>query len=244
MSNKNILVIGESCLDIFVYCEAKRLCPDIPVPVLNILRQSENPGMAKNVHRNIETKVSGCGIVTNEDWRSITKTRYVHDASNHTFFRVDSPHEIDRINLEDVDLNYKMIIVSDYNKGFLKEEDIEFVCKRHKNVFIDTKKILGPWANNAKYIKINNTEYENSKPFLSSQLKNKVIRTVGGDGCVFRSKRFPVGKVDVKDSSGAGDSFMAGLAINYLKTKDIEKAIKFANLCASEVVKHRGVSTI
>ncbi len=244
MSNKNILVIGESCRDIFVYCEAKRLCPDIPVPVLNIVRQNENPGMAKNVHRNIETKVSGCNLVTNEDWHNITKTRYVHDTSNHTFFRVDSPHEIDRINLEDIDLNYKIIIVSDYNKGFLKEEDIELICKKHKNVFLDTKKILGSWANRAKYIKINNTEYTNSKPYLTAELDDKIIYTTGGDGCVFRSKRFPVKKADVKDSSGAGDSFIAGLAINYLKTKDISKAIKFANLCASEVVKHRGVSTI
>ena len=182
--------------------------------------------------------------MTKEDWRSITKTRYVHDASNHTFFRVDSPHEIDRINLEDVDLNYKMIIVSDYNKGFLKEEDIELICKKHKNVFLDTKKILGSWASNAKYIKINNTEYTNSKAYLNLELERKIIHTTGGEGCMFQSKIFPVEKVDVKDSSGAGDSFMAGLAINYLKTKDIEKAIKFANLCASEVVKHRGVSTI
>ena len=31
---------------------------------------------------------------------------------------------------------------------------------------------------------------------------------------------------------------------NYLKNNDIDKAIKYANECASEVVKHRGVSLI
>jgi len=241
---KDILVIGESCRDIFVYCDAKRLCPDIPVPVLNIVKQNENPGMAKNVYRNISSKIEKCDIITNGDWHNITKTRYVHDSSNHTFFRVDSPHEIDRINTNDIDFNYKIIVISDYNKGFLKEEDIEYICERHKNVFIDTKKILGKWVNKAKYIKINNTEYCNSKAFLTKELENKIIHTMGGEGCEFQSKRFTVKKVDVKDSSGAGDSFMAGLVVEYLKTKNIEKSIKFANLCAEEVVKHRGVSTI
>ena len=48
---KKILVIGDSSRDVFVYCDAVRLCPDVPVPVLNILDQQENPGMAKNVYR-------------------------------------------------------------------------------------------------------------------------------------------------------------------------------------------------
>ena len=32
--NTDILVIGESCRDVFIYCDANRLCPDVPVPVL------------------------------------------------------------------------------------------------------------------------------------------------------------------------------------------------------------------
>ena len=50
-----ILVIGDSCRDVFVYCESDRLCPDVPVPVLNIIDQKDNPGMAKNVQRNIKS---------------------------------------------------------------------------------------------------------------------------------------------------------------------------------------------
>ena len=97
---KDILIIGESCRDIFVYCDALRLCPDVPVPVLNIIDQNENGGMAKNVQRNILNKINNCDIITNQDWMNVTKTRYVHKKTNHTFFRVDTPHNIDRINLE------------------------------------------------------------------------------------------------------------------------------------------------
>ena len=52
---KKVLVIGESCRDVFIYCDALRLCPDVPVPVLNIKNEVDNPGMAKNVHLNIRS---------------------------------------------------------------------------------------------------------------------------------------------------------------------------------------------
>jgi len=56
---------------------------------------------------------------------------------------------------------------------------------------------------------------------------------------------YPVAdKVEVKDTSGAGDSFFAALLVKYIETEDIKSAIKFANECASEVVKRKGVTTI
>ena len=42
----SILVIGESCLDVFMYGECKRLCPEAPVPVFNPTHKVENGGMA------------------------------------------------------------------------------------------------------------------------------------------------------------------------------------------------------
>ena len=48
-----ILVIGESCRDIFHYGECNRLCPEAPVPVFNPTELIENDGMAKNVQRNL-----------------------------------------------------------------------------------------------------------------------------------------------------------------------------------------------
>lgn len=241
---KNILVIGESSRDIFVYCDALRLCPDVPVPVLNVRNQTENPGMAKNVQRNIQSLIGSCDILTNFDWYNITKTRYVHENSNHMFFRVDSPHKIQRIDLSQIDYEYDIIVISDYNKGFLTTQDIEIISSNHPNVFIDTKKILGSWANNCKFIKINNFEYQNSLEFITPELKDKIIHTMGSEGCEFGGKKYPVDKVEVKDVSGAGDTFMAGLVSKYLETLEIETSIKFANFCASKVVKNRGVSNI
>lgn len=243
---KNILVIGESCKDVFIYCGSNRLCPDMPVPVLEVITRTENPGMAMNVYRNIKTLTECCDIVTNENWELITKTRYMHNDTNHMFIRIDSvlsdmsKFDINKINLA----NYNLIAISDYNKGFLSESDIQYICNNHDNVFIDTKKIIGDWANNAKIIKINITEYTRSKDKISDNLMEKVIYTKGSEGCYYNNVNFPVSKVEVKDSSGAGDSFFAALVCKYLENSDINESIIFANKCASEVVKHKGVTTI
>jgi bifunctional ADP-heptose synthase (sugar kinase/adenylyltransferase) len=242
---KSILVIGDSCRDVFVYCEAERLAPDVPVPVLNILNQTENAGMAKNVQRNIQSFVKNCDIFTNDNWYNITKTRYMHERTNHMFFRIDmNQHTVPKINLNDLCLDYKIVVISDYNKGFLTKDDIKYICDNHPLVFLDTKKYVGEFAKNAAYIKINNHEYEYSKPTLTSELEKKIIVTTGGNGCMFRGKNYPVKKVQVWDLSGAGDSFMAALVCKYYETENIEKSIEFANQCASKVVQERGVSII
>jgi len=238
-----ITVIGESCVDKFVYCDALRLAPDVPVPVLRIQKNTSNSGMAMNVFNNISVKVSDVKIITNDNWKENVKIRYMHWESNHMFFRVDEEKPVNRIDLSKIDYNCDIIVISDYDKGFLTESDIKEICQRHPTVFLDTKKFLGDWAGDAKFIKINNHEYKKSEPF-SDKLINKIIRTVGSDGCIYQGKQYYTEKVDVKDSSGAGDTFISALAIDFLNTKDIEKSIMYANSCATEVVKHKGVTTI
>lgn len=243
---KKILIIGESCKDIFVYCTANRLAPDLPIPVLSVIEKKENPGMAKNVERNVKNIMDECDIITNPGWENVTKTRYMHHTSNHAFLRVDTDHKIPRIDVTKVPLKeYEIIAVSDYDKGFLAEEDIKYICENHSNVFIDTKKNLGNWISKAKFIKINNYEYERLNKSAIKDFENKIICTKGEKGATFMGELYPVAdKVEVKDTSGAGDSFFAALLVKYIETEDIKRAIKFANECASDVVKHKGVTVI
>lgn len=241
---KNILVIGESCRDVFVYCDSFRLCPEAPVPVLNVIDQRENPGMAGNVRRNIESISGKVEIYTNPNWYELTKIRYVHQETNHMFFRVDSVQKIEPADVNKINLDYDAIVISDYNKGFLTKEDIKYICNNHNNVFIDTKKTLGDWINNARFIKINDIEYKNSKQFLTKELSEKIIHTMGGNGCEYKGKRYPTKKVEVKDLSGAGDTFISAFVVKFLDTDDVEESIKYANLCASKVVAQKGVGVI
>ena len=67
---------------------------------------------------------------------------------------------------------------------------------------------------------------------------------MGPAGASHKNTIYPVPVVEVKDLSGAGDTFLAGLSVKFIKTRDIEEAIKFANECSTKVVQKRGTSVI
>jgi bifunctional ADP-heptose synthase (sugar kinase/adenylyltransferase) len=238
------LVLGETCKDIFVYCEAKRLAPDFPVPVLEISSIQENPGMAMNVQRNILQIRSQCDLITNSDWEKVTKTRYIHENTNHMFIRIDTPHKIPEFDVNNLNLNYDIIVISDYNKGFLSIKDIEYITNKHDHVFLDTKKVLGSWAEKCRFVKVNDYEYKRSEGQITKKLDQKIIRTLGKDGCMFQGNKFKTNEVEVKDSSGAGDAFFAAFIVNLVNTGNVEASLNFANTCASQVVSQKGVSLI
>ena len=64
-----ILIIGESCRDIFHYGNCDRLCPEAPVPVFNTLEIIENGGMAMNVYSNVLSLGSEAILLTNKNWK-------------------------------------------------------------------------------------------------------------------------------------------------------------------------------
>ena len=252
----NILVIGDSCTDVFIYGETARLSPEAPVPVLNPLTQISNDGMARNVVNNIESLQSNVYSITNNN--GIRKVRYVDKKSNQLVLRVDEHDYCDRILKKDLTriknnmltvmgntLEMDAIIVSDYCKGFLEEDDIQYICENNTNVFVDTKKKLGDWIWSTTFIKINSIEYQQNKSFFkNNSVMDKTIVTKGNRGCLFQGKIYPTEDVQVKDISGAGDTFLAGLVVEYVRTKDIIKAISFAQECTKIVVQKHGVSVV
>jgi len=251
MSKHSILVIGDCCKDVFVYCDCERLCPEAPVPVLDIINQEDNDGMAGNVARNIESILEyPIDKIFNKNYELVTKTRYVEKKTNHMFMRIDSKSKINRIDKRVLNkINFKKydaIIISDYDKGFLLEEDITYIANNHPLTFLDSKKNLGSWANEVTYIKINRKEFDNSKAFIlaNPDFEKKVIKTIGGEGCIFNGKVYPVENVEIKNLSGAGDTFLSGLVVEYINSKNINNAIIYANKVASIVVQKMGVSTI
>jgi len=250
MLTKPVLIIGDSCKDAFIYCKCDRLCPEAPVPVLDIIEKRHNGGMAMNVFKNFKKLYKNVEIVTNKNWSRITKTRYMDIKTNHMFIRIDHCENNNftfkniknKINFK----NYSAVIISDYDKGFLSTEDIQYISKNHELTFLDTKKILGEWAKNITFIKINRNEFDISFDSIKHlpNILNKIIKTLGKDGAEYKNKVYPVKEVEIKDLSGAGDTFIASLVYGYLTTRDIEKSIELANNHATIVVQKRGVTTI
>ncbi len=149
-----ILVIGDSCTDIFRYGKVERLAPEAPVPVIVPEREEATPGMAGNVVRNLEALGADVNFITNRT--EIKKIRYVCSKYNHILLRVDENDKCENISDKIIGnvhwSDFDAIVISDYNKGFLDELDIKYISEQHPLVFLDTKKILGKWAHKISYI--------------------------------------------------------------------------------------------
>ncbi len=248
----NILVIGDSGEDIFQYGTITRICPEAPVPVFNPTYKTSNPGMSGNVVANL--KALGANVIHITNPTQIIKTRLVDERTNQMLLRVDENDKVNRITNKDLisiknniynNINLDAIIISDYDKGFLDEEDIECICSNNTNTFIDTKKIIDIWATKASFLKINHVEFARTEYTLKNlNLENKLIITLSDKGCKYKDKIFSVKKVKIKDLSGAGDTFISGLVLEWLRTGEVASAIKFAQECATIVVQKQGVVTI
>ena len=70
---------------------------------------------------------------------------------------------------------------------------------------------------------------------------NSMIVTMGGDGAVYADKNgdkgfCPARKVEVKDTTGAGDSFCAGVAIGLTYGKTLKEACNIGAMLAASVI--------
>jgi len=242
-----ILVIGDSCTDIFQYGTCDRMCPEAPVPIFKPTNLTTSGGMAINVAENITALGGDCKIITN-DFRP-AKSRYIDQVSNQLLLRIDVNDRVNPIEWDVLDGikfdEYDAVVISDYNKGFLHKDHIELITKRHDVVFMDSKKKLGDWITDVNFMKINKKEFvenwDNTFDF-----KGDLVVTLGKDGAdLNKFKHFSIeNEHDVRDLSGAGDTFLAALVVEYLKNKNIEDAINFANKCAAWVVTQKGVVTV
>ena len=251
-----VLVVGDSCQDIFIYGDIERISPEAPVPVFVPTKTEKNDGMGRNVSNNVESLEMNISTITNKN--GIVKKRYVDNRSGQMVLRVDEHDYCERIDkkvLETIRNNkckphfndvtkVDAIIISDYCKGFLEEEDIQFICENNDNVFVDTKKQLGNFIQSANFIKINELEYKKNHEVLSDGFEDKLIVTLGSKGCRYKNTIFSVPEVPVRDVSGAGDTFLAGLVRGYLDTGNIVEGIKFAQRCTTLVVQKHGVATV
>lgn len=242
-----VLVIGESCLDVFIVGSTSRRSPEGPHLILNPTSNKLNSGMAGNTYENIKALNNEWDINLVSQKTEIIKKRFVDEESNTILLRVDENDNARRIeNIEALNISsYDAVVVSDYNKGFLTEPDLEYIGSNAKISFLDSKKQIDKWAENYSFIKINRKEFEYQKN--KDYIKNlNLIVTLGKEGCkVFPSnKQFKYKEAELRDQAGLGDSFLAGFVSEYLTSKNIEEACKFANKVSYCAACRKGVSII
>ena len=241
-----ILVIGEVCVDEFVYGRIDRICPEAPVPVLNPIERVENPGMAGNTVANLKALAPNAQIGHIHQNEPIRKTRFVEKKSNQMVVRVDEGEN----NLEEliwtpaIDImlgQADIVVVSDYNKGFLNNAQLKEIAKKSTLSIIDSKrKLTNDIIEGYSFVKLNEKERLNN-PTLTT---DNIITTLGSEGAEYQNILFPSpNPQETIDVSGAGDTFVASFISKYFTTKDVSTAIKFANEMAAQVVSKKGVVT-
>ena len=241
-----ILVIGEKCIDRFMYCDVSRFSPEAPVPVLNPIEIVENDGMAGNVVRNILAMKSDSLVTHWYQDEIITKTRFVEKKSNHMFLRLDDGESnISKVELIDERVeelsNFNIVIVSDYDKGFMTNDDLLTIGKNSKISILDSKRKLSKEiVNSFTFVKLNEKESLQNSDLL--ECKN-ILVTLGSKGTKFNDEVYPSpNPQETIDVSGAGDTFTSAFILKYLETGDIKTSIIYANEMASIVVSKRGVA--
>lgn len=167
--------------------------------------------------------------------------------------------------------NPSIIVVSDYNKGTLY--NIVEVLEKAKDLgiktLVDPKKNLEEYTG-AYLLKPNLKEFcewmnwDSSLPedVLINKLNTQVLKeaisilkvqnlviTLGSSGCILVTEDLSIRKIEAlpvkaKDVTGAGDSFIAALAVALSEQNNIIKAIDFAIKVAGIAVTKKGTSYV
>jgi D-beta-D-heptose 7-phosphate kinase/D-beta-D-heptose 1-phosphate adenosyltransferase len=191
--------------------------------------------MAGNVANNLEAL--GC-YVNYLHGETSTKTRIIDARSKQQIVRIDNDIKSDPLTFATAIPNvYDAIIVSDYNKGTVTYELIEELIATKIPVFVDTKKtdlarMQGAW------VKINDLEYSK----ITSECSGLIV-THGASGAsvLHHDITCPAPNVEVSDVTGAGDTFLAAFAYQYINTKNLLQSINFAIKASAVTVQHFGV---
>lgn len=138
-------------------------------------------------------------------------------------------------------------------------------CAKGKTIIIDpapaTKEFMNLDLTDVYLIKPNeselsvlaNTELQSkesieelAKELLKKGVKNVVVSLGGNGSCLINKEKtlyFNAKEVPVKDTTAAGDSFIASVCLKLSQNKSLEESIEFATLVSSLVVQKNGAQS-
>ena len=286
-SDIKVLLIGDFMVDHYIVGTSNRVSPEAPVPVVIPKKDYSVPGGAGNVAINLSllgANVTCIGCVGNDIWgekllsilkNESIKTEGIELVDDHPttlkqriysdgkqVARLDTEKIINWQPNSELQQNYDIIILSDYNKGVLN--NLWFDINSLDNVIVDPKKdsfnhysgsnIITPNLNELKKasnLDINDDKSivnacnqlikENNFKYIVAKKGDQGMTIVGANNFV---KHVKAHSVDNPDVTGAGDTVISVLSLAYAQTKDIELSAKIANAAAAIVVGKIGTATV
>ena len=285
-SDITILLVGDFMIDHYVTGTSNRMSPEAPVPVVIPKEEYSIPGGAGNVAMNLRAmgaNVVCLGVVGDDIWGEVLLSTLKNEdinvdnidiIKNHPttlkqriysdgkqVARIDTEKILDwRFKISDYTVdNYDACIVSDYNKGVIKDTNIDtniLIVDPKKDDFSFYKKahIITPNLNElqrATKIKIKDDQSivdacnelieKNNFNYIVAKRGAQGITVVGKNNFIKHIKAHSIKNPDV---TGAGDTVISALSIAYAKTQDIELSARFANNAAAAAVNKSGTATV
>ena len=286
-SGIKVLLIGDFMIDHYIIGTSTRMSPEAPVPVVIPEKDYSIPGGAGNVAMNLKlmgANVTCVGCVGNDIWgekllsilkNEGIKTEGIELIDDHPTTlkqriysdgkqgaRLDTEKIINWKTNAEIQQNYDIIILSDYDKGVLN--NLWFDISNLENVIVDPKKdsfnhyreatIITPNLNELKKASkfdvkddksiidaCNQLIKENNFKYIVAKKGDQGMSIVGANNFV---KHIQAHSVDNPDVTGAGDTVISVLSLAYAQTKDIELSAKIANAAAAIVVGKIGTATV
>jgi len=283
-SEVKILVVGDIMLDTYIVGKVDRISPEAPVPIVNVVDEYYTLGGCGNVFNNIKSMGSNAFcitsfgkdeagekiaemldesiIVADKDTETIEKIRVVANHRETQMIRIDKEYNTVKMNkdiLDQIAYNNKfiadIIIVSDYGKGMINKDMMNYLRALNTPIIVDPKPINGHIYNDLFMITPNKKEYKEilfDIKFGLPSIKNieYVLQTAGKDGMYLddlkkkKTTHIKTKSSDVYNVTGAGDTVIAVMAVCIAKGLDALTSAKIANKCASYVVTKPGTTAV
>jgi rfaE bifunctional protein kinase chain/domain len=273
MKKIKVAVIGDVILDKYSFGRVDRISPEAPIPIILVDKEEYKPGGAGNVAANIAAlgaEVDLFGIVGDDYYKdylisslkkynvnpifmvdknrpTILKQRCI--ASNQQLLRVDyeSGEKIQKHHIEFIKKSfskYDAIIISDYAKGMLCKELMDFLNSTKIPIYVDPKPenkalyhgVFFITPNAKECIDMAHTEDEvEAAKILKNQLNTNVLVTRGKSGIALirldkkDAQLFDTIAKEVVDVTGAGDVVIATFVFFHLQGLSYERSAELAN---------------
>ena len=237
------------------------------VHVASLIGNDKNGRLIKRLLRKNKANIEN--ILFNNNANTTIKTRFLSqgtqllrvDNDSHGV-RISDTNLLAQKIINDIG-NFDYIIISDYNKGVCSGAALELILRETKKknipVYIDpkgsswskysTSSCITPNKKEAEeelQLKINsNTDFEKAAKAICERYKiNSCLITRGEDGMTYYKKGIvihqKVGKKEVFDVSGAGDTVISCFAASINSGMKIEECLELSSFISSEVVTHTG----
>ena len=281
-SDINVLVVGDIMLDTYIVGQVDRISPEAPVPIVKVTDEYSTLGGCGNVFNNIKSIGAGASCITsfgdddaghvisemlndsiiiaNKDTETIEKIRVVANHKETQMIRIDKEFntiKMDREIVKQIAYSnrkcYDIIIVSDYAKGMINEDLMNYLKTLNTPIIVDPKPIHGRLYNDVFMITPNKIEYLEMSIMSSYQTGRGVdyiLQTAGRDGMFLsdlkkkKNTHIKTTPTDVYNVTGAGDTVIAVISVCIAMGIDVITSAKIANKCASYVVTKPGTTPV